>query len=98
VHSVPFENLQLLRKNKRISLALDDLFLKIVTRRLGGFCFEINGLFGALLSHLGYSVEYVPAGVARERSAEGDASAAPVFHGGGEHPRDRFVTNAAHCS
>jgi N-hydroxyarylamine O-acetyltransferase len=64
VYSVPFENLQLHRKNKSISLSTNDLFTKIVTKRQGGFCYEINGLFGALLRQLGYNVEFVGASVA----------------------------------
>ncbi len=53
--SVPFENLDILR-GTALSLAVPDLFAKIVTRRRGGFCFELNGLFGYLLRALGYEV------------------------------------------
>lgn len=45
VHTVPYENLDIL---DRIPLSLDipDLYDKIVTRHRGGYCFELNALFG----------------------------------------------------
>ncbi len=56
---VPYENLDILR-GVRISLDGGDLFEKIVTRRRGGYCFELNKLFGSLLRALGYTVtDYV---------------------------------------
>jgi len=55
LHAVPYENLDILR-GVPLSLAIDDLFDKIVVRRRGGFCFELNALFGWLLRELGYPV------------------------------------------
>lgn len=52
---VPYENLDILR-GIPISLSEDDLFRKIVVRRRGGYCFEVNRLFGALLRTLGFTV------------------------------------------
>jgi N-hydroxyarylamine O-acetyltransferase len=40
------------------------LFEKIVTRRRGGFCYELNGLFAALLRELGFEVAMLSAQVA----------------------------------
>ncbi len=57
--TVPYENLDILH---RVPLSLDygDLYDKIVTRRRGGYCFEINGFYGELLRSLGYGVtEYM---------------------------------------
>jgi N-hydroxyarylamine O-acetyltransferase len=48
-----------------IVLDQDALFEKIVLRRRGGFCYELNGLFAALLSALGFEVTMLSAGVAR---------------------------------
>jgi N-hydroxyarylamine O-acetyltransferase len=51
-------------------VVLDDgsLFDKVVGRRRGGFCYELNGLFAALLRALGFRVEMLSAAVAnRER-------------------------------
>jgi N-hydroxyarylamine O-acetyltransferase len=53
--SVPFENLDI-HLGRPLSLSLDDLYSKIVERRRGGFCYELNGLFAALLETLGFVV------------------------------------------
>lgn len=55
LHAVPYENFDILH---RVPLSLDipDLADKIVTRRRGGYCFELNALFGWLLRELGYPV------------------------------------------
>ncbi|QYR20904.1 arylamine N-acetyltransferase [Paenibacillus sp. sptzw28] len=55
LHAVPYENLDILRR-RPLSLELHDLYEKIVVRRRGGYCFELNALFGWLLRELGYPV------------------------------------------
>jgi N-hydroxyarylamine O-acetyltransferase len=60
--SVPFENLDISRGDY-IHLELSRLFDKVVNRRRGGFCYELNGLFAALLRGLGFNVEMLSAGV-----------------------------------
>ena len=55
--SVPFDNLDVCEKGAVPSLAIADLFDKIVVRKRGGFCFELNALFGALLKALGFEVQ-----------------------------------------
>lgn len=60
--AVPFENLSI-HAGEPIVLDDDALFDKIVTRRRGGFCYELNGLFAALLRALGFEVTLVSAGV-----------------------------------
>src|SRR5262245_6174322 len=62
--AVPFENLNI-GMGWPIVLEHDALFEKIVLRRRGGFCYELNGLFAALLSALGFEVTMLSAGVAR---------------------------------
>jgi N-hydroxyarylamine O-acetyltransferase len=62
--TVPFENLSI-HSSEPIVLEDDALFAKIVTNRRGGFCYELNGLFAALLRDLGFEVAMVAAGVAR---------------------------------
>src|SRR6185503_119247 len=49
-----------------IVLADDALFAKIVERRRGGFCYELNGLFAALLRGLGFEVAMLSAQVAND--------------------------------
>lgn len=55
LHAVPYENLDILRRTP-LSLEIQDLIDKIVVRRRGGYCFELNALFGWLLRELGYQV------------------------------------------
>lgn len=68
--TVPFENLSI---HSREPILLDDeaLFTKMVERKRGGFCYECNGLFAALLRALGFEVSMLSAEVAR---AEGGFS------------------------
>ena len=65
--TVPFENLSI-HASEAIVLDDDSLFTKIVERRRGGFCYELNGLFAALLQALGFEVIMLSARVA---NAEG---------------------------
>ncbi len=51
--AVPFEDYDI-HLGVPLSLDPDRLFDKIVTRRRGGFCYELNGLFAALLRGLGF--------------------------------------------
>jgi len=53
--SVPFENLDI-HLGYPIELSLPSFYDKIVRRRRGGFCYELNGLFGWLLEQLGFKV------------------------------------------
>jgi len=64
LQAVPFENLDIIW-GRPIGLGGTELFDKIVTRRRGGFCYELNGLFGALLRRLGFRVTMLSAEVAR---------------------------------
>ena len=60
--TVPFENLSI-HLPEPISLDEDDLIRKIVTRRRGGFCYELNGAFALLIEALGGRVRRVGAKV-----------------------------------
>jgi len=55
VMTVPYENLEILAR-KPLSLDVEDLYEKIVTRGRGGYCFELNGLYAWLLEELGFKV------------------------------------------
>lgn len=70
--AVPFENLDI---HWRRPIVLDDaaLFDKVVRRRRGGFCYELNGLFAALLRALGFRVTLIAAAVARDEGGFGPA-------------------------
>jgi N-hydroxyarylamine O-acetyltransferase len=53
--SIPFENLDI-QLGKNISLDLQDLQRKLIENRRGGYCFEQNTLFHAILKEIGFDV------------------------------------------
>jgi len=61
--AVPFETLDI-SLGRPVRLDLASLLSKVVEARRGGYCYELNGLFAALLRHLGYAVDLVSARVA----------------------------------
>lgn len=63
LRAVPFENLSI-HAGEPIVLDDESLFSKIVIKRRGGFCYELNGLFAALLRALGFNVAMLSAEVA----------------------------------
>jgi N-hydroxyarylamine O-acetyltransferase len=70
--AVPFENLSI-HLPEPISLEEADLADKIVHRRRGGFCYELNGAFALLLEALGARVTRMAACVS------GDGQLGPPF-------------------
>lgn len=54
LETVPFENLDICEGGGVLPLTEDALFDKVVRRRRGGYCFELNRLFYLLLRELGY--------------------------------------------
>jgi N-hydroxyarylamine O-acetyltransferase len=69
MYAVPFENLDIGRR----PIAIDEnaFVRKIVEERRGGFCYELNGAFALLLRSLGFGVEHLSAGVARDEGGFG---------------------------
>lgn len=63
--TVPFENLDISRRRE---IVCDQALIvnKIVKEHRGGFCYELNGAFAALLRALGFTVTLLSARVARE--------------------------------
>ena len=70
--TVPFENLDVFMKRKKV-LKVEILFERIIEERRGGLCFELNGLFSWLLEELGFSVRRVSASYFNPKKKE--------FHG-----------------
>ncbi|MFF6952350.1 arylamine N-acetyltransferase [Streptomyces iakyrus] len=62
LRTVPFENLSI-HLGEEIVLEEKRLLDKVVGARRGGFCYELNGSFGALLAALGYDVALLAARV-----------------------------------
>jgi N-hydroxyarylamine O-acetyltransferase len=67
--TVPFENLSVMRQER---IVLDEPLLveKIVQRRRGGFCYELNGAFSWLLRQLGFAVTRISARVYNSTNGE----------------------------
>ena len=61
LRSVPFESLDISPLGTPFTLALDDVFAKVVVRHRGGFCYELNSLLAAGLTALGYQVNMMAA-------------------------------------
>ncbi|MEU8969106.1 arylamine N-acetyltransferase [Streptomyces monashensis] len=105
LRTVPFENLSV-HLGEEIVLEEERLLDKVVGAHRGGFCYELNGAFGALLTALGYEVELLAARVygdegrlgvpydhlaLRVRTAEGDSRLADVGFGANSHHPLRFA-------
>ncbi len=60
--SIPFENFDI-HLGRAICLEPDGLVAKIIHRRRGGYCFELNGLLGLALKALGFDVRPLTARV-----------------------------------
>lgn len=63
--TVPFENIAVYN-GEPVTPLLSWSLPKIVERRQGGWCFELNGAFGALLESLGFTVHRLAAAVLLE--------------------------------
>ncbi|MFD5370470.1 MULTISPECIES: arylamine N-acetyltransferase [unclassified Streptomyces] len=74
VRAVPFENLDV-ALGRPVPLDLKSLQAKLVERRRGGYCYEQNSLFAAVLERIGFTVT---ARGARNRSR--GAALPPVTH------------------
>lgn len=59
MRAVPFENIDIYFKRRRLDLDEAAFFDKVVCERRGGFCYELNGLFAWLLRQLGFDVHYL---------------------------------------
>jgi N-hydroxyarylamine O-acetyltransferase len=68
--AIPFENLDIPRGLK-IVLDEDAIINKVLILRRGGFCYELNSAFAALLRALGYQVALLSGRVARADGGEG---------------------------
>ena len=62
--NIPYENLDV-QLERTVSRGLDDIFAKLVTRKRGGWCYEMNGLLGWSLEQIGFDVTYLSGGVAQ---------------------------------
>lgn len=80
---VPFENLDV---QTRTPIVLEErrFFEKIISRRRGGACYELNGLFASLLETLGFRVQRLSANVAHAAGFGPEFEHMPLMVGAGE--------------
>ncbi|MBC7895740.1 MAG: arylamine N-acetyltransferase [Cytophagaceae bacterium] len=71
LHAIPYENLDI-HLGRTLVLDPQANFHKLVYGGRGGWCYEMNGVLGAVLQSLGYDVRYLSGTVGRER--RGDAA------------------------
>lgn len=64
VRAVPFENLDV-HAERSVIFSVEAAYEQIVTRGQGGWCYEMNSLFGWVLSEIGFEVTRLAAGVRR---------------------------------
>jgi len=60
VTAIPFDNIDIM-SGDQINLSFDFLFRKIILRKRGGICYELNVLFYTLLLRFGFKVKIVSA-------------------------------------
>src|SRR6185295_560871 len=60
--NIPFENLDI-HYNTPIELDIAVIFDKVVIKKRGGFCYELNGIFHELLNAIGFNVKMISARV-----------------------------------
>lgn len=68
--NIPFENLDI-HLNNKIILNTNSLFDKIIHKKRGGFCYELNGLFYDFLISIGYKAKMISAGVYNDEGYSG---------------------------
>lgn len=92
--AIPFENLDV-QLGRRLTLDPDAAYDKIVRHRRGGWCYEQNGLFGAVLAAIGFGVTRVAGAVMREgREDISDANHLALLVETEDAPGRRFLADA----
>jgi N-hydroxyarylamine O-acetyltransferase len=67
--AIAYENLDV-QFGRALTIAPAEAFEKIVTRGRGGWCYEMNGLFGAVLEAIGFRVTRLAGAVRRDLQGE----------------------------
>ena len=62
--TIPYENLDI-HLGRPLSLDPSAIFARLVEARRGGWCYEMNGLFGCVLASMGFDVRFVSGAVDR---------------------------------
>ena len=72
VFSVPFENLDI-HYGREITLEVAGIYKKVVEKKRGGFCYELNVLFHGLLTELGFESRIIAARIVDSEGVTGPA-------------------------
>ena len=76
---IPFDDMDVWAEAKCPPLGISELYDKIILRRRGGYCFELNSLFCAFLKALGFDAYLVAAYVMAGREEMGPPSHCAVI-------------------
>jgi N-hydroxyarylamine O-acetyltransferase len=68
-YAIPFENVDV-QLRRPIVMDLEAIYDKIVRRRRGGWCYEMNGVMGWALQQIGFDVMRIGAGVMRVQAGD----------------------------
>ena len=66
---IPYENLDV-QHGRRLDLDIERIFEKIVRRRRGGWCYEMNGILDWALREIGFDVMRMIGGVGRREQGD----------------------------
>lgn len=93
VCSVPFENLDV-QLQRTTSTDIEHAFEKIVNNRRGGWCYEQNGLFGWVLSEIGFDVTRLSGNVMRkDRGGASSANHLSLLVASPDDPSRHFLVD-----
>ncbi|HTQ13975.1 MAG TPA: arylamine N-acetyltransferase [Rhizomicrobium sp.] len=65
LRAIPYENIDV-QLGRKVTTAIPAIYGKIVDRRRGGWCYEMNGMLGWALGELGFDVTRATGAVVRE--------------------------------
>lgn len=68
-YSIPYSNLDV-QLGRRLSTDIQSSYIKLVEQRLGGWCYEMNGLLGWMLERIGFDVMRMSGGVRRDERGD----------------------------
>ncbi|WOJ94766.1 arylamine N-acetyltransferase [Congregibacter variabilis] len=71
LYSIPYSNLDV-QLGRPLTTDVKSSYVKLVEQRQGGWCYEMNGLLGAMLESVGFQVMRMSGGVRRD--ARGDSA------------------------
>ncbi|WP_171181336.1 arylamine N-acetyltransferase [Ruegeria sp. HKCCD8929] len=79
LRTIPFENLDQ-QMGVDVSTAVDRAYEKVVLRQSGGWCFELNGLFGWVLREIGFEVAVLAGHVGPDKPQPGETGDHMLLH------------------